>query len=57
FYHSAYDRDSVMHYDIPNGLTLGDFEIINTGKTLSPNDIKVMGSIYGDRKNSKFEAN
>ncbi|EGH19070.1 hypothetical protein Pgy4_39510, partial [Pseudomonas savastanoi pv. glycinea str. race 4] len=31
FYHSAYDRDSVMHYDIPNGLTLGDFEIINTG--------------------------
>ncbi|RMS86940.1 M10 family metallopeptidase, partial [Pseudomonas savastanoi] len=38
FYHSAYDRDSVMHYDIPNGLTLGDFEIINTGKTLSPKE-------------------
>ncbi|KTB90745.1 zinc-dependent metalloprotease [Pseudomonas syringae pv. syringae PD2774] len=55
FHHSAYDRDSVMHFDIPNGLTLGDFEIINVGKTLSSNDIAVMGAIYADRGNSKFE--
>ncbi|MCJ2371759.1 matrixin family metalloprotease [Pseudomonas sp. RGM 3321] len=55
FYYSAYDRDSVMHYDIPNGLTLGDFEIINTGKTLSPDDIKVMGSIYRDEEHSTLE--
>ncbi|KAA8711167.1 hypothetical protein ALQ64_00770 [Pseudomonas cannabina] len=55
YHYSAYDRDSVMHFDIPNGLTLGDFEIINVGKTLSPNDIKVMGAIYPNRANSKFE--
>ncbi|WP_439850759.1 matrixin family metalloprotease [Pseudomonas syringae] len=53
--YSAYDRDSVMHYDIPNGLTLGDFEVINVGKTLSPKDIEVMGAIYSNRTNSKFE--
>ena len=55
FHHSAYDRDSVMHFDIPNDLTLGDFEIINVGKTLSSNDIAVMSAIYADRGNSKFE--
>ncbi|RMN51631.1 Matrixin [Pseudomonas syringae] len=55
FHYSAYDRDSVMHFDIPNGLTLGDFEIINVGKTLSPKDIEVMSAIYPDRANSKFD--
>ncbi|EPM64715.1 hypothetical protein A262_00819 [Pseudomonas syringae pv. actinidiae ICMP 19073] len=54
-HYSAYDRDSVMHFDIPNGLSLGDFEIINVGKTLSPKDIEVMSSIYPDRTNSKFD--
>ncbi|OUM06263.1 zinc-dependent metalloprotease [Pseudomonas syringae] len=49
FHHSAYDRDSIMHFDIPNGLTLGDFEIINVGKTLSKNDIEVMGAVYPGR--------
>ncbi|RML81130.1 hypothetical protein APX70_00924, partial [Pseudomonas syringae pv. maculicola] len=39
----------------PNGLTLGDFEIINVGKTLSPKDIEVMSAIYPDRANSKFD--
>ncbi|KPX44866.1 matrixin family metalloprotease [Pseudomonas syringae pv. tagetis] len=56
FHYSAYDRDSVMHLDVPNGLTLGDFEIINIGKTLSPKDIEAMSAIYPDRENSKFEA-
>ncbi|HEX8595922.1 MAG TPA: matrixin family metalloprotease [Pseudomonas sp.] len=55
FHYSAYDRDSVMHFDVPNALTLGDFEIINQGKTLSPKDIELMRSIYPDRNNSKFE--
>lgn len=55
FHYSAYDRDSIMHFDIPNALTLGDFEIINTGKTLSAKDIELMQSIYPDRSNSKFE--
>lgn len=54
FRYSAYDRDSIMHFDIPDGLTLGDFEVINTGKTLSAKDIAFMGSIYPDRQNSKF---
>ncbi|WP_459200489.1 matrixin family metalloprotease [Pseudomonas tremae] len=49
FHHSAYDRESIMHYDIPNGVTLGDFEIINAGKTLSKNDIEVMGAVYPPR--------
>ena len=55
FHYSAYDKDSIMHFDVPNGLTLGDFEIINTGKTLSAKDIEFMQSIYPDRSNSKFE--
>lgn len=55
FNHSPYDRDSIMHYDIPNLLTLGDFEVINTGKGLSPRDIQVMTAVYPDRPNSKFE--
>ncbi len=55
YHYSAYDKDSIMHFDVPNGLTLGDFEIINTGKTLSAKDIELMQSIYPDRSNSKFE--
>lgn len=55
FHYSAYDRDSVMHFDVPNGLTQGDFEIINVGKTLSQKDIELMQSVYPDRVNSRFE--
>lgn len=55
FNHSPYDRDSIMHFDVPNLLTLGDFEVINTGKGLSPRDIQVMAAVYPDRSNSKFE--
>ncbi|MBA1229339.1 zinc-dependent metalloprotease [Pseudomonas viridiflava] len=55
FHYTAYDRDSIMHFDIPNALTLGDFEVINIGKTLSTKDIEFMKSIYPDRNNSKFE--
>lgn len=56
FHYSPYDPDSIMHFDVPNGLTQGDFEIINTGKTLSPKDIELMRSVYPDRTNSKFDA-
>lgn len=55
FQYSAYDRDSVMHFDIPNALTLGDFEVINTGKTLSEGDIRMMKFVYPDRGNSKYD--
>lgn len=44
-----------MHFDVPDALTLGDFEIINQGKTLSPKDIELMRAVYPDRINSKFE--
>ncbi|WP_109511189.1 matrixin family metalloprotease [Pseudomonas ovata] len=54
FKHAAYDRDSVMHFDIPNGLTLGDFEVLNIGKTLSAGDIQMMRSVYPDRSSSKY---
>lgn len=55
FNYSPYDRDSVMHFDIPNQLTLGDFEVINVGKTLSPGDIEIMRTAYPDRTNSRFD--
>ncbi|WP_024686166.1 MULTISPECIES: matrixin family metalloprotease [Pseudomonas] len=55
FHYSAYDKDSIMHFDIPNALTLGDVEVINTGKTLSAKDIEFMQSIYPDRSNSKHD--
>lgn len=54
FRYSPYDRESIMHFDVPNALTLGDFEIINVGKGLSPKDIELMRSIYPDRPNSKY---
>jgi len=55
YHYSAYDPDSVMHFDVPNALTQGDFQIINTGKTLSQKDIEFMRSVYPDRSNSRFE--
>lgn len=54
FMYTPYDRDSIMHFDIPNALTLGDFEVINVGKTLSRDDIRLMNFIYPKRENDKF---
>lgn len=42
---NAYDRYSIMHYDVHNFTTLGDFELQNKGK-LSKRDIKLMTTIY-----------
>jgi len=44
--YSAYDPASIMHYDVPNELTRGDFKIDNRGKTLSSKDIEFMRAIY-----------
>jgi hypothetical protein len=51
--YSEYDPDSVMHYNVPQKLTVGDFKIDNTGKTLSTKDKEFMSTIYGDRPNSR----
>jgi hypothetical protein len=57
FSYSAYDPRSVMHYNVPQRHTLGDFSIDNTGLALSAKDIEFMGSIYGDRQNSRGPLN
>ncbi len=54
FSYSEYDPHSVMHYNIPNDQTFGDFEINNSGRTLSEKDIAFMSNVYGDRQNSRF---
>ena len=51
FHYAPYDRDSIMHYDIPNEATLGEFEITGTGK-LSALDIETMRAIYPAITNS-----
>ncbi|MEG5266688.1 matrixin family metalloprotease [Pseudomonas sp. JDS28PS106] len=56
FHYSPYDPESIMHFDVPNALTLGDFQVINTGKTLSVKDIELMRSVYPDRQNSRYDA-
>lgn len=42
---NAYDRDSIMHYDVANSFSIGDFEVQNKGE-LSPRDIQLMNTIY-----------
>lgn len=51
--YSPYDPHSVMHYNVPQNLTEGDFEIDNTSNKLSTKDIEFMSMIYGDRPNSR----
>ncbi len=51
--YSGYDPQSVMHYNVPQEHTLGDFEIDNSGLTLSAKDIEFMSDVYGDRQNSR----
>ncbi len=53
FSYSEYDPQSVMHYNVPQEHTLGDFSIDNSGRTLSAKNIEFMSSIYGDRQNSR----
>jgi hypothetical protein len=53
FTYSSYDPTSVMHYNVPQEHTLGDFQIDNSGRTLSARDIEFMNRIYGDRPNSR----
>jgi hypothetical protein len=48
-----YDRHSIMHYDVPNEHTRGNFEINNAHSGLSDKDVALMAKIYGDRPNSK----
>lgn len=49
FHYAPYDRESIMHYNVPNEATLGEFEITNTGK-LCPLDIATMRAIYPEIK-------
>lgn len=53
FSYTEYDPESVMHYNVPQKLTVGDFRIDNTGKTLSARDKAFMSTIYGERPNSR----
>ena len=53
FSYSAYDPESVMHYDVQQRHTLGDFQIDNSGKGLSIKDKEFMSFIYGDRQNDR----
>lgn len=43
--YTAYDRDSIMHYPIPNKITLGDWEVGNNRK-LSDKDKEFMRKAY-----------
>lgn len=42
---SAYDRSSIMHYAVPNELTIGDWEV-GWNTSLSPADIELMKKLY-----------
>lgn len=53
FAYSPYDPHSVMHYNVPPHQTVGEFQIDNSGLTLSAKDIEFMSSIYGNRQNSR----
>lgn len=46
--YSAYDPHSIMHYPIPNALTVGDFEI-RMNRDLSPTDRAFVGRLYPKR--------
>lgn len=46
--YSKYDPYSIMHYPIPNSLTVGDFEV-NMNMDLSPTDRAFMGKVYPKR--------
>ena len=43
--YSAYDPNSIMHYAVPNELTIGDFEV-GWNTVLSPTDKSFIASIY-----------
>jgi len=53
FSYSGYDPESVMHYNVLQKHTRGDFQIDNTGKGLSTKDKEFMNFIYGDRQNDR----
>lgn len=42
---SQYDRDSIMHYPVPEALTIGDFEV-GWNSELSPRDKEFIGRVY-----------
>jgi len=42
---SAYDKTSIMHYAVPNELTIGDFEV-GWNTVLSPTDKSFIASVY-----------
>ena len=48
--YTRYDPYSIMHYPIPNSLTVGDFEV-GMNMSLSPTDKAFMGKVY-PRKNA-----
>ena len=43
--YSAYDKFSIMHYAVPNELTIGDFEV-GWNTVLSPTDKSFIASVY-----------
>lgn len=43
--YSAYDKYSIMHYSVPNELTIGDFEV-GWNTVLSPTDKSFIASVY-----------
>lgn len=53
FSYFEYDPKSVMHYNVAQDETQGDFTIDNSGLGLSDKDIEFMSTVYGDRQNSR----
>ncbi|QNN42303.1 M12 family metallopeptidase [Pedobacter roseus] len=43
--YSAYDKNSIMHYSVPNELTIGDYEV-GWNTVLSPTDKTFIASVY-----------
>lgn len=43
--YSAYDKTSIMHYSVPNELTIGDYEV-GWNTVLSPTDKTFIASVY-----------
>lgn len=44
-FHLSYDKKSIMHYPVPNTLTLGDWEL-TINRKISKKDKKLMKSLY-----------
>lgn len=50
-YNNGYDKDSIMHYPIPNFLTKGDYQV-GWNKEPSEKDLSMLHYFYGKNKNN-----